>query len=280
MKKIRPSLYSLVLLFLFSTAVTANSFPRHQAIPGGVAVILLAELEQPKPRVTYLKKKVMVRANDTHWEAVVGIPLSADAGIHRIQVDNGQKRFSKEFRVVDKEYETTHITIKNRRMVSPTKEDIERHYREKKQIVAAIHSWSEKEQIDADFITPVEGRFSSPFGLKRIYNNQDRIRRHTGLDIAAPVGTPILAPAGGTVIRTGNYFFTGNTVFIDHGQGLVTMYCHLNEIDVKEGQHVNQSQQLGKVGMTGRVSGPHLHWAVFLNQFKVDPTLFMSQLDN
>jgi len=279
MKKPSISLYSLVIaLCLCSTAVTANTLPRHQAIPGGVAVIPLGELAQPKPRVTYLKKKVMVRANDNHWEAVVGIPLSAEAGTHRIKVNNGRHEFSKEFRVVDKDYETTHITITNQRMVSPTKKDIERHYREKEQIIAAIHSWSERDTVDATFITPVKGRFSSPFGLKRIYNNQDRIRRHTGLDIAAPVGTPIIAPASGTVIRTGDYFFTGNTVFIDHGQGLVTMYCHLDRIDVEEGQHINQSQQLGEVGMTGRVSGPHLHWAVFLNQFKVDPRLFMSQL--
>ncbi|MDZ7802766.1 peptidoglycan DD-metalloendopeptidase family protein [Thiohalophilus sp.] len=280
MKKASLRLFALVVAVLFyTTSVSAATLPRHQAIPGGVAVIPLGEPGQPKPAVTYLKKQVMVRANNRRWEAVVGIPLSAKAGIHRLKVDNGQREFSKEFRVVDKDYETTHITITNQRMVSPTKEDIERHYREKKQIIAAIHSWSEREQVDAAFITPVEGRFSSPFGLKRIYNNQDRIRRHTGLDIAAPVGTPILAPASGTVIRTGDYFFTGNTVFIDHGQGLVTMYCHLDKIDVEEGQHINQSQQLGEVGMTGRVSGPHLHWAVFLNQFKVDPKLFMSQLE-
>lgn len=272
-------LHTLISAILFySTALAANTLPRHQAIPGGVAIINLGERDQAKPGVSYLKKKVMVRANRNHWEAVVGIPLSAEAGIHRIKISNAQGELSKEFRVVDKDYETTHITITNQRMVSPTKEDIERHYREKKQIIAAIHSWSERDEVDASFITPVEGRFSSPFGLKRIYNNQDRIRRHTGLDIAAPVGTPILAPASGTVVRTGDYFFTGNTVFIDHGQGLVTMYCHLDKIDVEQGQHINQSQQLGKVGMTGRVSGPHLHWAVFLNQFKVDPKLFMSQL--
>ncbi|MFO8024545.1 peptidoglycan DD-metalloendopeptidase family protein [Thiohalophilus sp.] len=281
MKKTSPGLLALVVAVLFYTiSVSATTLPRHQTIPGGVAVIPLGVLEQPKPAVTYLEKQVMVRANNRRWEAVVGIPLSAKPGIHRLQVDNGQREFNQEFRVVDKEYETTHITISNQRMVSPTKEDIERHYREKKQIVAAIHSWSEREHIDTAFITPVEGRFSSPFGLKRIYNNQDRIRRHTGLDIAAPVGTPIVAPASGTVIRTGDYFFTGNTVFIDHGQGLVTMYCHLDKIDVEEGQHINQSQQLGEVGMTGRVSGPHLHWAVFLNQFKVDPKLFMSQLED
>ncbi|MFP3873969.1 MAG: peptidoglycan DD-metalloendopeptidase family protein [Thiohalophilus sp.] len=269
-----------VAVLFYSAALSAKVMPRHQAIPGGVAVITLNEIDKARPGATYQKKKVMVRANNTHWEAVVGIPLSAKAGIHRLKVDNGRNEYHKEFRVVDKDYKTTHITISDESKVSLSEEDLQRHYREKKQITAAIHSWSERDDVDASFITPVEGRFSSPFGLKRIYNNQDRIRRHTGLDIAAPVGTPIIAPASGTVIRTGDYFFTGNTVFIDHGQGLVTMYCHLDSIDVEEGQHINQSQQLGEVGMTGRVSGPHLHWAVFLNQFKVDPKLFMSQLED
>ena len=119
-------------------------------------------------------------------------------------------------------------------MVSPTKKDIERHYREKPLIVAALKKWSEHENVQTDFIVPVDGRFSSIFGLRRIYNNQKRIRRHTGLDIAAPVGTLIKSPAKGTVIRTGSYFFTGNTVFIDHGQGLISMYSHLNKTHVKE----------------------------------------------
>ncbi|TDY01738.1 peptidoglycan DD-metalloendopeptidase family protein [Thiohalophilus thiocyanatoxydans] len=268
-----------VAVVFYSTLVSANTLPRHQAIPGGVAIITLNDVNEARPGVSYLKKKVMVRANDTHWEAIVGIPLSAQPGIHRLKVRNGQDNFHKEFRVVDKDYKTTHITISDESKVSLSEEDLQRHYREKKQITAAINSWSERDNVDASFITPVEGRFSSPFGLKRIYNNQERIRRHTGLDIAAPVGTPIIAPASGTVIRTGDYFFTGNTVFIDHGQGLITLYCHLDKIDVEENQHINQSQKLGEVGMTGRVSGPHLHWAVFLNRFKVDPELFMSQLE-
>ena len=273
-------LTTLVLAtFFYTSGLLADTLPRHQAIPGGVAIISLGSLDTPRPSVTYLKKKVMVRPNGGQWQAVIGIPLSAKSGIHKLRIEQGQAESFKEFRVVDKDYKTTHITINNKRMVSPTKADIERHYREKKQIIAAIHSWSERDNIGTSFLKPVEGRYSSPFGLKRIYNNQKRIRRHTGLDIAAPVGTPIIAPAGGTVVRTGNYFFTGNTVFIDHGQGLVTMYCHLNKIAVKDGQMIRQGESLGEVGMTGRVSGPHLHWAVFLNQYKVDPKLFLAQAD-
>lgn len=274
-----------ILLVMFSLvtgtalATQGHSFPQHQAIPGGVAIIAVQDNTSPMPTVSYENRRVLVRANQQVWEAVVGIPLSASPGIHKITVTNGSDSYQKEFRVVDKDYETTHITINNKRMVSPSQKDIERHWREKKLINKAIRTWSDSDNVEMQFIKPVEGRFSSPFGLKRIYNNQERIRRHTGLDIAAPVGSAILSPAGGTVISTGDYFFTGNTVFIDHGQGLLSMYCHLNKIAVKAGDVVKQGDYLGEVGMTGRVSGPHLHWSVFLNQFKVDPTLFFAQTE-
>ncbi len=134
------------------------------------------------------------------------------------------------FHVRDKTYEEQRITITDKRKVTPEKRDMVRINREKKEITAALRHWSDNDNVVIDFNKPVAGPTSSPFGLRRFFNEQPR-NPHSGLDIAAPEGTPIQAPAPGTVIATGDFFFNGNTVFVDHGQGLVTMYCHMSRID-------------------------------------------------
>lgn len=272
--------FILFITLLNTAAVYAANFPDISPVPGGIASVNLDSGYKAGTKVFFNKKRVLVRKNisenKTTWQALVGIPLTLKPGKYTIDIINEKGDISnRTFSVQAKEYETRHITIKNKRMVSPTKQDIQRHYKEKPLITAALNTWTENNAVETRFIHPVDGRLSSIFGLKRIYNKQDRIRRHTGLDIAAPVGTAIKAPATGSVIRTGNYFFTGNTVFIDHGQGLISMYCHLEKIQVKAGEQLKQAQQIGTVGMTGRVSGPHLHWVVSLNNTKVDPKLFI-----
>jgi murein DD-endopeptidase MepM/ murein hydrolase activator NlpD len=153
---------------------------------------------------------------------------------------------------------------------------MERITRESEQIKQALRHWSPEENVVIEFHKPVTGPTSSPFGLRRFFNEQAR-KPHSGLDIAAPEGTPIQSPAPGTVLDTGDFFFNGNTVLLDHGQGLVTMYCHMSKIDVAPGQTVNTGDKLGEIGMTGRVTGPHLHWGVSLNDARIDPLLFLPE---
>ncbi len=261
-------------LLLFSGMAPATELPRSSPVPGGVAIVELPSKGGQSPEAWYRGKRVMVVRRGERWYAVIGIPLGAKPGKHNVEVKGG-KRKKVSFTVTKKRYREQHLTIKNRRMVNPNAEDLARIRREKQEINAAFARWRHTSQVDAGFILPVDGPLSSPFGLRRYFNGEPR-RPHSGLDIAAPKGTPIRAPAAGIVVATGNYFFNGNTVFIDHGQGLITMYCHMDRIDVAKNDVLVEGQVIGRVGMTGRVTGAHLHWSVSLNDTRVDPELFLS----
>lgn len=273
----------LLSSLLFTISAQAAALPRALAVPGGVAIVELGEAVA-KPDVYYGKKQVMVKGDGGQWLALIGLPLSTKPGTHTLRLFRGKgKPETVTFKVHDKQYEEQHITLKNKRMVNPTAEDLKRIRGEQARSRKAFASWDKTRSAQLDFLVPVSGRLSGTFGKKRFFNEQPR-RPHSGLDIAAAKGTPVHAPAAGKVIETGNYFFNGNTVFIDHGEGLITMYCHLDRIEVKKGQTVKQGEEIAKVGMTGRVTGPHLHWSVSMNNSRIDPALFlppevMAQLD-
>lgn len=268
----------LIFVTLFSQPLFAR-LPQSNPVPGGIAIVDLGGTDKPRPDVTYRKNNVMVLQDNSHWYAVVGIPLSTKSGAQKINVSEAGKRHKLTFKVGDKKYKEQRLIVKNKRMVNPNEADMKRIKSERKYINDALKFWQKIDDVETGFTLPVQGRLSSPFGLRRFFNDQPR-KPHSGLDIAAPKGTPIEAPAKGTVIETGNYFFNGNTVFIDHGQGLITMYCHMDEIKVKKGQTVKTGDLIGKVGMTGRVTGPHLHWSVSLNNTRVDPSLLLLEQPN
>jgi septal ring factor EnvC (AmiA/AmiB activator) len=264
-------------MVFFLPVPASHALPiEHTPVPGGVAVVRLPDGTSPSS-VRYDGKRVMTATESGTTLAVVGLPLGAQTGTHHLEARTRQGRPVRlAFEVGDKAYETQHITIKDKRKVNPEKRDMERIGREQQKIRAALSHWSDSDSIRLTFLKPVQGPYSSPFGLRRFFNEQPR-KPHSGIDIAAPEGTPIMAPSAGTVIETGDYFFNGNTVFIDHGQGLVTMFCHMSRIDVQPGQEVGMGEVIGQVGMTGRVTGPHLHWSVSLNDARVDPMLFMPE---
>ena len=250
--------------------------PNTDAVPGGVVIVDVGAANDPAPVVRYRKKRVMVLAANGRWQAVVGIPLTTKIGKHQLQIAGRKQAVS--FKVSNKKYAEQHITIKDKHKVNPDAEDMKRIRGERGRINAALAHWQAQDTVETRFTLPVTGRLSSPFGLRRFFNEQPR-KPHSGIDIAAPAGTPVVAPADGRVIENGNFFFNGNSVFIDHGQGLVTMYCHMSRIDVKPGQIVRRGQIIGAVGQTGRVTGPHLHWSVSLNDARVDPSLFIENFD-
>ena len=256
-------------------APASNSLPRalphSAAVPGGIVTLDLGPANGAAPTAHFNKKQVMVIQNDGRWRAVVGIPLSTKSGKQQLMLA-GRKQ-AVDFTVDTKKYAEQRLTIKNKRKVNPTKEDMKRIRGERGRINSALRHWRQQATVETRFTLPVKGRLSSPFGLRRFFNEQPR-KPHSGIDIAAPEGTPIVAPAAGRILDNGDFFFNGNSMFIDHGQGLVTMYCHMSRIDVKPGQRVARGETIGAVGQTGRVTGPHLHWSVSLNDARVNPALF------
>ncbi|MCW0206687.1 MAG: peptidoglycan DD-metalloendopeptidase family protein [Achromobacter sp.] len=245
-------------------------------VPGGVAVLGLGDAERA-PEVTFQGRRVLVvREEGRQWIAVVGIPLSAKSGEQQVSVGDGQGRRKLSFKVGAKEYAAQRITLKNQRQVEPNPDDMKRIEREMAEQSAANRGYRAG-VVPSNLLLdrPVDGgRLSSPFGLRRFFNGQER-NPHSGLDFAVPAGTPIKAPAAGTVVLVGDYFFNGKTVFLDHGQGFVSMFCHMSAIDVKVGDEVPRGGVVGKVGATGRATGPHLHWNVSLNDARVDPAIFI-----
>lgn len=260
----------LLLVLFVASPVLAAELPRELAVPGGVAIVDLGPASAPRPEVMYRDRRVMVVEKANRWQAVVGLPLGTIPGTESIRV--GAKEVT--FQVKDREYESQYLTLKNERMVNPYANDLKRIEAERLRQDKSLANWSPIAEPATQFILPVEAPQSSAFGLRRYFNNEPR-SPHSGIDLAAVEGTPIRAPARAIVLDTGEFFFNGNTVFLDHGQGLVTMYCHMSEIGVKPGDVIEQGQEIGKVGATGRVTGAHLHWSVSLNDVRVDPWLFL-----
>jgi murein DD-endopeptidase MepM/ murein hydrolase activator NlpD len=264
-------LAALALILTTATFVKA-ALPESAAVPGGVVSIKLTKPFTSIPSVSFNKRAVAVVKHNDSWHAVVGLPLSLKPGQHSIDVDNETINFQ----VTNKQYPEQRITLKNRKHIDLSATDLARHRGEKAKAKKAFKTFDRERTPDFAMLKPVEGPYSSPFGLKRFFNNEPR-NPHSGLDIAAPTGTPIKAPAEGKVVLTGNFFFNGNVVYVDHGQGVVSMFCHLSKIDVANGDLLNKGDILGKVGATGRVTGPHLHWSLSLNNTRIDPMLMIAK---
>ena len=263
-------------LFCLSSA-RALQLPENHPVPGGIAVLALKGYDTP-PQAFFKRKPVMVvRDNSNQFVALLGLPLATKPGTQILEIRDGTGKVeSLPFTVTDRDYERQYITLKNKRMVNPEKRDMKRIGSEQQRIRKALAIWSPQTPKTLQLELPVNGPVSSTFGLRRFFNNQPR-KPHSGLDLAAAEGTPVKAPASGSVVDTGEFFFNGNTVFIDHGQGLVTMYCHLSRIDVEPGQQVSNGEVIGAVGKTGRVTGAHLHWSVSLNDARIDPEFLLRE---
>jgi murein DD-endopeptidase MepM/ murein hydrolase activator NlpD len=240
---------------------------------GGVAVVKLGDFPI-KPKVYYRAKEVKSILKDEGYYAVIGIGLDEKVGKRHIVAVGGGKKIHRYFQVKNRKYKKEYIKLKSNKRVKLSKKDLQRFHKEKAKAKKVLTTFDKTIANDLDFITPVYGRISSPFGKRRIFNGVAKAP-HSGIDIAAKKGTAILAAQSGIVKIREEFFFNGNTIYIDHGEGVVTLYCHLSKFAVEVGDFVQKGDIIGFVGSTGRATGPHLHFGVVLNSKSVDPALFI-----
>ncbi|MEG1769449.1 MAG: peptidoglycan DD-metalloendopeptidase family protein [Comamonas sp.] len=269
---LQAALCTLASPAAFAAPAKFDIWPQESRVPGGVARLSLGPSPQ-RPKVQAGDMPAMVVGDMIEWTAIVGIPLSAAPGLHRVQVESSDGKRSLEYTVRDKRYQQQQLKV-SPKTVDLAPEDLARHERERAHQLQVMALFTAPRSDDLRMRVPVPGRRSSSFGLRRVFNGQAR-NPHSGMDIAAATGTSIVAPLPGKVVDVGDYFFNGGTVWLDHGAGLLSMYCHLSRTDAKLGDVLTTGQAFAAVGATGRVTGPHLHWGVMLNQTMVDPALFV-----
>lgn len=262
----------LPALLLAFPALPAPDAPA--AALGRVARVPLGA-DGPSPKAWLDGRRLMVRRERGEWVALAGIPLSAKAGAKlEVEVDyGGGRREVRPVAVLRKKYLTQHLTVPGDQADLPP-EQLARYEQERQHLARVLRTFTEPGPAALAMKQPVAGHRSGTFGLRRIINGAPR-SPHSGMDIAAPTGTPVAAARAGRVLDAGEYLFLGRTLVLDHGQGLLTLYAHLSAVHAAVGDKVAAGATVGEIGTTGRVTGPHLHFSVYLSAVSVDPAIFL-----
>jgi murein DD-endopeptidase MepM/ murein hydrolase activator NlpD len=254
--------------------------------PGEVVIVGVQTSASPVTvRATAFGHSIRFFPNETDgiWRGLIGIDLTTEPGEYPVAVrvttlEGETVRRTYVLAVSPKEFPTRHLTV-SPSFVNPPPEVLDRLQRESRQVADIFRISSADRQWSGPFLAPVPGQSTSSFGRRSVFNGESR-SPHSGADFRATEGTHIEAPNAGTVVLADNQYFSGNVVIIDHGWGLYSYFAHLSAIDVTEGDTVTLGQVVGKVGATGRVTGPHLHWTVRLNEARVDPLSLMELFSN
>lgn len=271
-------LLALLAAALLAAAPAAFAAPQESRVPGGIALLPLPAGLPGSVAARFGDNPVFIERDASgRRQLVVGIPLATVPGetsVSLVDTATAATLPAIPFSVAAKTYPEQRITLPTDKHVHPGPEELARYEREAKEQQAVYRRFSGEAGPWPAFVPPTRGEPTPSFGRRRFFNGEER-QPHLGMDIAAPEGQDVLAPAAGVVVRTGDYFFNGRTVMIDHGQGLVSMLCHLSEIAVIAGDRLRAGDLIGRVGRTGRATGPHLHWTVSLNDARIDPLLVL-----
>ncbi len=275
MRDIVQHLSFMLLLFCLPLVVHAETAQQMDIVlkpsspgPGDIMVVTVRNAGGPIEG-TFNNRKIYLNPVKDYYEAVAGIDLMMEPGRYDLEIKSNGVTAHRMVRVSKKKYPLQRLTLPEGMVVlSPENEArVEREQRKMAALwpVESIRIWS------GDFGNPLPGKkVGTPFGVRRIINKIPK-SSHTGVDVSADEGDPVLAPNDGVVVLVDDQFYTGNCVVLDHGQGIHTMFFHLSKVNVRYGQAIMKGDVIGLVGATGRASGPHLHWGVRIQGARVDP---------
>jgi murein DD-endopeptidase MepM/ murein hydrolase activator NlpD len=277
----RAYLSIVVMAIAASAAATPPALTvttRARAVQPGELVLFTILAAQPVSQVT-------VRAfgrdwpayedgSARRWRAPVGIDLDTRPATYHAEIAAGEDRTSYPLVVRARAFRTRHLTV-NPDLVNPPPDALERIDAEAREL-SDLWAHGEPQRLwSGPFVRPVPDEANSAFGTRSVYNGEAR-SPHSGADFLSPEGRPVKAPNAGRIVLAGARYFTGNTVIVDHGLGMFSLFAHFSRIDVQTGERVERGQVLGESGATGRVTGPHLHWALRLGDASVDPLAVIS----
>ena len=281
MKKAQRFFFSLLLCCLLCAQAGAQDIRilmPTSAATGDAVLVTAAALQARNFVFTWKGRTLTVPAitnpEGAYAQILLPVPLDEKAAQLSLRVSvHGLASVQQAMRVVQKKRPVQELQVE-RAYVEPPQEVQSRILEEARRTREILDVFSQPRQWRLPMQRPVPGEISSAFGLRRMFNGQPR-SRHKGLDLRGAAGAPVLAAADGTVALAEELYFSGNVVYIDHGLGLFSMYAHLSAIDVRPGQHVSRGQTLGRVGSTGRSTGPHLHLGCYALGTAVDPVPLM-----
>jgi hypothetical protein len=293
MTSIKQRLFSCLLIFFtiwsFSLETEAGSYPvsvsmEPEKIPlGGIALATIEINNKIKLLdVRFLGEKIPYHFDPSSQDyfVLIGASLDCEPGTHILTIKwqgpDGPDLYFHEVRVTARSFPEERLSVPEHMVEFPPK-ILERVLNDQKALKETCNKISYKLYWQRPFIWPVNSEILSPFGLRRIFNNKPR-SPHSGVDLRAPEGTPILASNYGKVAMARDCYLSGKTVILDHGGGLYTLYAHFVSYKVREGQEVKRGQVVGLAGATGRATGPHLHWGVSLLGKRLDPAELMALL--
>lgn len=275
---VRVSIAALVLAATAHLAASIEITARARSFrPGEVVVLSIAAPADAGPvRVRAFDRDIPAYRDGDRWRAIVGVDLDVKPGTYRVTVDSDAMHGSYDLAITPRRFRTWRLTV-DEAFVTPPPSEQPRIEREAVLLADTWRSSAATRLWTTGFVRPVPQAANSAFGTRSVFNGKPR-NAHGGADFLSPAGTPIHAPNAGRVAVARNLYFSGNTVIIDHGLGVFSMLAHLSRIDVQEGEMVAPHQAIGLVGATGRVTGPHLHWAVRIGDARVDPLSLLAVL--